>query len=217
MKNKTRSLGIIGLSALALLLQACPENKAKTECKLTPQQDGTVKNECKSNKRVPDAGLDRSTVIGTQGMTSKGSFILFEVNKGLVLIDQEFTINVQIKTDQGYINRGKVIVVRSKSHESAARLILEPSGNIYAFVPKDIDKLDKLLASALTNTSKTITSDMNYSFVFKLVAGEPVKITDSDLKIWEKVPGFPLALVPTIVNVGKPPILRTPTQRIEKR
>ncbi len=184
---------------LSLTLMACKENKPVKICKNTPQEDGTRKNECKTNKKVPDAGVNGGGK-DLSDMSARGSFVLFELDKAFALVDKEIVVNVQIKTDLGYINRTKLSVVRSKQHEDAARLILDPLGNVYAFIPKDYDQLDRFLASALAKTTKSVSADMNYTFYFKPVGSKPVKPTESVLRVWEKIPGQELLPVPTKIE-----------------
>lgn len=210
MKSKTGNYFIILVSVLILTLTGCKKNVPQTVCRPTAQQDGTMKEECKSNKQIPDAGIDRSKSI-----SSRGSFVLFDVGNKLILIDQEITINARIKTDQNYISQIKLVAVRSKKHEEAAKLILQPSGNIYAFVPGDTEKMDKLIANALAKTKKSVTADMNYSFSFRSVTGNPLKITESGFRMWEKVPGQDLQPIPTTLTATKPEIITPPIIRIK--
>jgi len=210
MKNTTRFIFVICIGLLALLLQACPPNKAKKICKNTPQADGTVKNQCTTNKQVPDAGVDNKTKLNA--VSSKGTYVLFEVNKEFPIMDKKIVINVEIKTDQGYVVRDKITAIRSESHESAARIILQPSGNIYAFVPQDTQKLDTLLSKALTRTSRSIMADLDYSYSFKPVRGRSARLTDLKLQVWEKLPDQPLTVVPT-TNIANTPTLRQPVLR----
>lgn len=191
------------ISIIVILLQACPENKAKTECKLTPQADGTVKNECKSNKQVPDAGVDSVK----KNSLSKGSYVLLETDKDFYLLDNDIEVNLIINTDQDYLAGQKVMLIRNKSLEDAARLILQPAGHIYALTAKDNDLLDKLLNQVLNNTSKSLTADMTYQFTLKPTSDKKIDFSKVTLRIWEKIPGQELTLVPTSIGTLPTPVL----------